>query len=407
MTLSEELKQICRNFIKDLNLFYEKIKLYPLISLLFIITVLLIVVLPHLQVSGINNVTEKVTQENQSRATLTQVLGGVAIGIGLYYTWRRINIAEEDLKITQENLKVTQENLEATQKAAQENLKVAQEGQITERFTRAIDQLGNPAIEIRLGGIYALERIANESEKDYWPIIEILTAYVRNNSSAEIVENKKIAHLVMDIQANESTKNTPAYLKKVSLDIQAILTVIGKRKKSFNEEPGCLNLQMTFLQEANLMYSNLEGADLYRANLEMAELRKANLEGADLMFASLKGAYLFMANLKEAKLHKANLEEAKLYRTNLKGAILFESSLEGAELFETILEGADLMEANFKGAKFMRTNLEGANLKRAEYLTVDQLSKAKTLYNAGLDPELEKPLREKYFHLFDKPKDEL
>jgi hypothetical protein len=41
-------------------------------------------------------------------------------GIELYYTWRRIAIAEEDLKATQENLKV-----------AQENLKVSQESQIT------------------------------------------------------------------------------------------------------------------------------------------------------------------------------------------------------------------------------------------------------------------------------------
>lgn len=43
-------------------------------------------------------------------------------------------------------------------KNTQENLKIAQEGQITERFTRAIEQLGNPATEIRLGGIYALGR---------------------------------------------------------------------------------------------------------------------------------------------------------------------------------------------------------------------------------------------------------
>ena len=101
------------------------------------------------------------------------MLGGVAIGISLYYTWQKNNIA--------------------------------QEGQITERFTRAIDQLGKRALEIRLGGIYALERISKESKEDYWPIMEILTAYVRKNSSAEIVENKKVTDLSIDIQANEST----------------------------------------------------------------------------------------------------------------------------------------------------------------------------------------------------------
>jgi len=33
---------------------------------------------------------------------------------------------------------------------------------------------------VRLGGIYALERIANESEQDHWPIMEVLCTYVRN-----------------------------------------------------------------------------------------------------------------------------------------------------------------------------------------------------------------------------------
>ena len=61
-------------------------------------------------------------------------------------------------------------------------MQVAQEGQITERFTRAIEQLGSEKMAIRLGGIYALERIANDSDKDYWPIIETLTAYVRERA---------------------------------------------------------------------------------------------------------------------------------------------------------------------------------------------------------------------------------
>jgi excisionase family DNA binding protein len=70
-------------------------------------------------------------------------------------------------------------------------LQVNREGQITERFTRAIDQLGatdeatgKPRLEIRLGGIYALERIARDSPKrDYSTVMEVLTAYVRENTT--------------------------------------------------------------------------------------------------------------------------------------------------------------------------------------------------------------------------------
>ena len=60
----------------------------------------------------------------------------------LYVTWRRVIAAER------------------TAEAAQQTVAVAQEGQITERFTRAIEQLGSDKIAIRLGGIYALERVA-------------------------------------------------------------------------------------------------------------------------------------------------------------------------------------------------------------------------------------------------------
>src|SRR5215212_519087 len=69
---------------------------------------------------------------NEYRATWAQILGGAALLSGLYFTWR--------------------------------TLQVNREGQITERFTRAIDQLGKvedrqKLFEIRVGGIYALERI--------------------------------------------------------------------------------------------------------------------------------------------------------------------------------------------------------------------------------------------------------
>ncbi len=67
----------------------------------------------------------------------------------------------------------------------------------------------------------------------------------------------------------------------------------------------------------------------------------------------------------------------------------------------TCLKDASLIEAHLE-----RANLQEANLQGAKNLTVDQLSKAKTLYEAILDPELDIPLREKYPALFDEPVDE-
>lgn len=358
--LKDEVRQICENAKNDGMQFYEKIKKHPLncvvltifFTLVFILVLWALIELPQRQIShfDINNTTQEATLENMYRATIAQILGGGAVAIGIYFAWG--------------------------------NLITAREGQITERFTRAVDQLGNPAIEIRLGGIYALGRIANESKKDYWSIIEILTAYVRKNSSvtSQLSENcLEIVPISMDVQANESTKNKVSNEKIVSLDIQAILTVIGRREYSFESIENRIDLRETSLQNINLL--------------------KANLSNAILIGSDLSGANLALANFSRAFLSGANFSEAKAIQANFKKANLALANLSRVKFIN-----ADLSMVFFPGANLSGTDFYGANLKGAKQLTIAQLSQVKTLYKAELDEELEKQLREKYPALFKEPR---
>jgi hypothetical protein len=74
------------------------------------------------------------------------------------------------------------------QKNISDSQRIATDGQITDRFKNAVDQLGatsgngQKVIEIRLGGIYSLERIARDSASDRNSIVEILSAYVRQHA---------------------------------------------------------------------------------------------------------------------------------------------------------------------------------------------------------------------------------
>src|SRR5215213_3075144 len=86
------------------------------------------------------------TEKKDLMQALGLILAGVAGGVGIYFTWR--------------NQRLTQESLESTRESTEENLRLTRERQITERITQAFDQLGSEKLEIRLGGIYALERIA-------------------------------------------------------------------------------------------------------------------------------------------------------------------------------------------------------------------------------------------------------
>ena len=221
-----------------------------------------------------------------------------------------------------------------------------------------------------LGGIYALERIANESEKDYWPIIEVLTAYIRKNSNYKEIPD----------------------VEEASLDIQAILNVIKRRKSFFtNGESIGLDLQKTLLRKVDLKGVHLERAELNGAHLERANLKGANLKGAHLRGAHLKEANLQGANLEKADLNGAHLEVAELNFAHLEEAYLLNAHFEGAYLL-----GASLEKSYFKGVHLEGAHLLGTKLKGAKNLSLDQLSKVNTLYNATLDEELLELLKEQF-----------
>jgi hypothetical protein len=59
---------------------------------------------------------------------------------------------------------------------------LSREGQVTDRYTKAVEQFGSDKLDVRIGGIYALERIARDSAKDHPAVMEVLTAFTREHS---------------------------------------------------------------------------------------------------------------------------------------------------------------------------------------------------------------------------------
>ena len=67
------------------------------------------------------------------------------------------------------------------------------------------------------------------------------------------------------------------------------------------------------------------------------------------------------------------------------------------------LNGTNLMVVRLIDANLVGANLEGANLEGVRGLTIEQLSKVKSLYGAKLDPVLMEQAKEKYPHLLEEP----
>ena len=294
--------------------------------------------------------------------------------------------------------------------ATDKQTEINRESHYTELFTKAVEQLGavrerqgqesEPALEIRIGAIYALERLAKDSERDYGPIIETLAAYIREHCrdpksfDADDLSGDELK------QAREKwieslRENPPANRS----DVAAALTVLSRREKNRNwistsddeTQPDFTgaNFQGATLwnkneglahEDTNLGLAHLEGANLGRVDLSDAKLWRSDRSSLEiwvtnLMGANLEGAYLSGTNLLGANLSGANLLGANLSDTDLGGADLSDADLSNAELSDANFRGANLSGAELWKANLSRADLSGTNLRDA-FLAASDLSAA-------------------------------
>ena len=215
--------------------------------------------------------------------------------------------------------------------------KITEQGQVTDRYTKAIEQLGSDKLDVRIGGIYALERIAHDSDRDHPTVMEVLAAFIREHSGERLKKRR-----FSPIGARGTDRP----------DVGAAITVILRRNSKHDK-------RVVDLNHARLIRANLAGANFAGANLSFAQLTRADLAGANLAGANLWGAKLSDAKLTGADLADARFTDprfidkdadpqAKVPRVSL------------ANLFTTKLDGADLTGANLTGAYLALVDLTSA-----------------------------------------------
>jgi Pentapeptide repeats (8 copies) len=221
---------------------------------------------------------------------------------------------------------VTWQRLDSDRRQLRRQLDAAGERQAGDRFAQALDQLGSEQLDVRLGGIYGLERVAARSAAEaiaaggaytapgqgdpvpdgsaesqagappdgaaaaaWWTaqdrlqVFEILSAYVRTTSHRPPV----------------GPADGPT-LQVRQPDVDAAVTVLARRTVLAGDPP--LDLSGSVLPNARLGWARLAGADLRGADvrgtsLQHAELAKVHLEqallcGTEFQDADLRGAHL-------------------------------------------------------------------------------------------------------------------
>lgn len=221
-----------------------------------------------------DHVKDWAAQVTANRAMLVNLMGGLAVAVTIYFTYR--------------------------------NFKVAEDKSITDVFSKAIEQLGSSDVSVRLGGIHSLARIARSSKEDYFPIMQILTGYLRHRFQCEAL-------------APEPAAKSPAG-SHCPVDAQAILNILSDRSGPI---PGNYNLDLSYIEIPNGWVPNGDFRDVYfwsakltgwnfcEANLRGADFKGATLDCCDFTAANLTGANLEGATIKQPRgLTRAQLETA-------------------------------------------------------------------------------------------------
>ncbi|ROO85397.1 uncharacterized protein YjbI with pentapeptide repeats [Actinocorallia herbida] len=250
--------------------------------------------------------------------------------------------------------------------AARQTAVATEQGQVTTRYTAAIEQLGSATIDIRLGGIYALERIARDSARDHPTVMAVLAAFLREHSHDDD------AHSARPGAAGAGDARSPR--TRLRPDLQAALSVMARRDPDLDVEP--LDLTEADLNRSRLRGVRLPGAHLRGTDLRGADLTDAQLQGADLGGANLRGALLAGADLTEADLRNADLSHADLRAARLRDAAFRRADLTSANLAQADLTNANLGRATLRnarlpGADLSQAHLAGADLEGADLTDAD------------------------------------
>lgn len=252
----------------------------------------------------------------EQRKDYAQILATVAAGTALF----------AQVVLTRRNIQVSRDI--ATEKADSDR-----EGQITERYTRAIDHLGNETMAIRLGGIYALERIAKDSSKDNVTIMEVLTAYVREHCYSmsrldtqlwrvrEEMKNPTLTLEHMDAYRREESALVVT-ITRSNTDIRATLDVIGRRNMAYEAMTGPVPLNFSGIVIRGLFFGiHFENAGFYNSTLREVYFGFSRLERAAFRKARVENVKFVSVVLDSTDFTGALFDRVAFSDTDLRGTV--------------------------------------------------------------------------------------
>jgi hypothetical protein len=289
-------------------------------------------------ITGAKRAAALPTAREAVRTQLLTLGAGVFAAGALIFTARNFTLARRQFGLSQSQLELSQQSMTVAEQGQRRTLELTEQGQVTDRYTNAIGQLGSKKPDVRTGGIYALERIARDSARDRTTIIAVLVTFIREHSRERPEPPDPLSPEVRNALLPNVVPQVPESYRPAA-DLQAALNVVGRADLT-GERLGIL-LDESRLFGADFSAMNVAGGTFIRAKLAYAIFLHTKAD-----FASFAHADLTYSFFLDAKLH---------------GAWLVEAKLTGAEFWnETDLTDADLTGADLTGVEFTDAKLTGA-----------------------------------------------
>lgn len=243
--------------------------------------------------------------------------------------------------------------------AAARQASVALDNHITSIFSKSVELLGGmreiktagldgiltsrsvPNIESRLGGLYSLERLLNESEKDQRAILETLCAYVRENSPFDAPQStdEHRKYLTVD-QTPKATRRS---------DVQAVLTIIGRRAPSIRERAKLEEWRLDF-RDSNLVGYDFSGLNFDRSDLTGSFLSFAKLDRASFESSLFENTVLEKASLTNTLFHSSRFVHSRLDGAEINGANFGKATMISTDLRAAVVSSFDISDADLREA---------------------------------------------------------
>ena len=183
---------------------------------------------------------------------------------------------------------------------------------MAEAYSQAAALFSKAVLPLRLAGLYALWKIAEEDpENHHIQIMQILCAFVRNPMPLENWEPKETGDLPLTIRP----------------DLEAVMNLLRKCNEKQREQESAVNYKMDFKG------ANLQNFDLRAGDWRFASFVGADLRGVEFDISDMRGAQFTSANLGMTSFHLVDLREASFPQAEIDESTFFdEAAMNGASL---------------------------------------------------------------------------